>query len=223
MSEFEDREYEEGLNELPEPVGNERVEREGYVKEGSRFDDVGTSPPIDIMQQNKVQSAPGQMGSIPMGFDVTSVYDARPVNGRDFLSTIRSTFTYPGEIFGPDTNEILFQVPDGYTGVLRGFKYTAFPIIVPDAGATPVVTVIADGVNLVNYTDLILPLSFTDFVPVYGLSNALKTIGLRITYPDPVDSSVLPDDDIIVTVTLYGNLLLSRGLPIQYEPTNRKF
>lgn len=221
MSEFEDRENEPGLNELPDGIAFEREENKDYVKEGTRFNR-GASPgghgaPLDITQQDAVRGMPGEMGSVPVRFVVTSTYDSRPINARDFLHTQILDFDFG--CVPVNTSTALFTVPDGYVGVLRGFKYNFNPIYQLDPDDTLIGTVISDGVSTQNYTDIALPQMKNSYTPIFTIANSLKTIGLRITHPNPVASTGSETSQAIIE--LYGNLLLAAGLPIQYEIANR--
>lgn len=222
---IEEREDNE-LGELPRSLMDERREALDYTMEGSRvdgffakslFDQRNYGPPPDIRQESNVRNRPGEMGSIPRGFDVTSTFDGRPVNGRDFLETTYLDFEVNGDAGESDTKSISFQVPDGYVGIIRGFRYflTRF-LNIEDRSMS--VTVIADSVPLNNYDLMSLEQIINDYIPVYGISNPLKTLGLNITHPAPID--LLDEENVGCRVEIYGNLLLSRGIPSQYEPAN---
>lgn len=222
---IEEREDNE-LGELPSSLLQERREGVDYVNEGTRydgfsakslFDNRNYGPPPDIALESAVRNRPGEMGSIPRRFDVTSTFDARPVNGRDFLETFFLDFEVDGDAGISDTQTVLFEVPDGYVGVIRGFRYflTRF-LNIEDRSMT--VSVIADSVTLNNYDNMLLEQIVNDFIPVYGITTGLKNIGLRITHPFPID--ILNEENVQCRVELYGNLLLSRGIPSQYEPAN---
>lgn len=222
---IEEREDNE-LGELPRSIMDERKEALDYTMEGSRvdgffakslFDQRNYGPPPDIRQESNVRNRPGEMGSIPRAFDVTSTFDARPVNGRDFLETAYLDFEVNGDAGTSDTKSISFQVPDGYVGIIRGFRYflTRFLNIEDNSMS---VTVIADSVPLNNYDLLSLEQIVNDYIPVYGISNPLKALGLNITHPAPID--LLDEENVGCRVEIYGNLLLSRGIPSQYEPAN---
>ncbi len=209
-------EREDGLGELPEPLRLERNENVGYTMRGSRYDGYGV-PPYDVRQQHNVLDAESQIGSIPRAFEVTSTYDARPVNARDFLVSFELTFNLDA-CFSSYIEEDTFQVPNGYVGVLRGFKYAFNPPAQIDTDI--LVTIISDDVSLNDYTQVPLPQVVNDFIPVYGISNPLKFIGIRIEHP-PQSSSL--DLTTICKIQIHGNLLLSRGIPSQYEPANKIF
>ena len=220
MSEFEDRENYSTLNELPEILGDERREREGYTLEGTRFDLFGTSPPADIAQQALVKGAPGKVGSVPLGFMVTSTYDARPVNARDFLFTGSIT----SFMFGctqVNTAELLFTVPNGYVAVIKGFKYEWDPVLALASDGVITATLISDNVNVLNYTAIQVPQIINDFIPAYALCNPGKQVGLELTHPQPVNPSGSGQDAATAYIEIYGNLLLAQGYPVQYEPANR--
>lgn len=222
---IEEREDNE-LGELPSSLLQERREGADYVNEGTRydgffarspFDNRNYGPPPDITAENQVRSRPGEMGSIPRRFDVTSTFDARPVNGRDFLETFNLFFTLDGGETDPVTEEDTFIVSDGYVGLIRGFRYFISNIQNLDNDSL-LVSVLSDSVPLNNYDNMLLPQIVNDFIPTYGISNPLKNIGLRITHPIP--PNLVGITTVQIRVELYGNLLLSRGIPSQYEPTN---
>ncbi|MES9859103.1 MAG: hypothetical protein ABW166_21330 [Sedimenticola sp.] len=221
----EEREDNE-LGELPLSSRLERGENIGYSDKGTRFDRFSGSSlldnrnygaPYDIRQENDVRSRPGEMGSIPRRFDVTSTFDARPVNGRDFLKTFFLDFEVDGDEEISDTKTALFQVPDGYIGIIRGFRYFLTRYLNIEARAMTV-GIIADSVILNEYDNMELEQIVNDFIPVYGISNSLKNIGVKIKHPYPID--ILGEETVQCRVQLYGNLLLSRGIPAQYEPAN---
>ncbi|MES9858991.1 MAG: hypothetical protein ABW166_20675 [Sedimenticola sp.] len=211
-----------GLGELPMPNRIERGENIGYSNEGTRFDRFGGKSlldnrnygaPYDISQENDVRSRPGEIGSVPRRFDVTSTFDARPVNARDFLETFLITIV-PGE--GPTTESNSFTVPDGYIGVVRGFRYFVSNVV--DVFGEPfLVSLIANSTIVSNYDNMALPQILNAPIPCYAISNYLKNIGLKINHP-PVRGGL--DRDVEIRVEMYGNLLLSRGIPSQYEPAN---
>ena len=95
MSEFEDREN--GLGELPATIMRERGELFRDAKDRPVIPNempANLKIPADVRQQGDALQIPGGIGSVPMAFDVTSVFDARPVNGRDFLYTETITFFF---------------------------------------------------------------------------------------------------------------------------------
>ncbi|MES9855931.1 MAG: hypothetical protein ABW166_04915 [Sedimenticola sp.] len=211
-----------GLGELPMPNRIERNENIGYSNEGTRFDKFGGKSlldnrnygaPYDIRQENDVRSRPGEIGSVPRRFDVTSTFDARPVNGRDFLETFSLSFE-AGE--GPVTDSNTFTVPDGYIGIVRGFRYFVSNVV-DVLGETFLVSLIANSTIVTNYDNMALPQIINAPIPCYAISNYLKNIGLKITHPSSRSGA---GGDVLIRVEMYGNLLLSRGIPSQYEPAN---
>ena len=223
---IEEREDNE-LGELPRSLMDERREALDYTMEGSRvdgffaksmFDQRNYGPPPDIRQESNVRNRPGEIGSVPRGFDVTSTFDARPVNGRDFLETFTLSYFFEEEETEAQIASSTFIVPDGYVGILKGFRYYVNNIL--NIGTNELsVTIINDSVNLNNYDLMELQQINNNFVPVYGVSNPLKEIGIRISHPAPV-VYVGRDETVTINIELYGNLLLSRGIPSQYEPAN---
>ncbi len=211
-----------GLGELPMPNRIERGENIGYSNEGTRFDRFGGKSlldnrnygaPYDISQENDVRSRPGEIGAVPRRFDVTSTFDARPVNGRDFLETFTLSFN-----INSGSGETLsggFIVPDGYIGLVRGFRLFVSNMLNTEERLL-IVSLISDGVIVNNYDNIALPRILNSVIPCYGISNALKQIGLKIAHPRSTSGS----ETVLIDVELYGNLLLSRGIPAQYEPAN---
>ena len=231
---IEEREDNE-LGELPPALLKERKEGLDYVNEGTRYDGFFAKSPFDqrnygappdISLENQVINRPGEIGSVPRRYDVTSTFDARPVNGRDFLETFTLNYQFippppplakANQIGQSVIDSDTFTVPDGYVGVVRGFRYFVNNML--NLGDQfLLVTLISDGVPVNNYDKVPLPQIVNDFISCYGISNPLKTIGLTIEHPEPAHFTLI--EDISIRVELYGNLLLSRGIPSQYEPTN---
>ena len=76
----------QNLGELSEPLF---IEHEGRFPqhEGSTQFESGKQIPPDINYQSKVEQTldNSELGSIPQSTRVTTTYDARPINARDFF------------------------------------------------------------------------------------------------------------------------------------------
>ena len=134
MSEFEDREDEldqpipDGLGDLPQDKaivrgepGSDHAEPE-FVPPGTLVEGrTAAGIPMDIQREARISRRPGEIGTVTMPYGVTSVYDGRPINGRDFLFTGTDSFLAALEQPTP-VIEVSYTVPAGYTGVWRKFS-----------------------------------------------------------------------------------------------------
>lgn len=133
--EFEDREN-ETLGELPTPIQTERNEfsqsdadtLNQVVPSQIGIGQLRSSAPIppDIRKQAEVlKGGEGRIGSPVIPATVTSVYDGRPVNARDFKLTTNASLTFDVNPAPPAQTLIAtYTVPLGFTSVLRGFQFT---------------------------------------------------------------------------------------------------
>ncbi len=120
----EEREREEaslrGLGDLDEEHKRERGEAAqapGSIVSGEQYVKAEMSRAADV--------APVLPGPPPL-LQVQSVYDTRPINGRDFFITLER------EVAAPGTNIVSWTVPNNYVAVLRGFEFFIDPL--PGAG-----------------------------------------------------------------------------------------
>lgn len=258
--EFEDQTGQNNLGELVEDISGsrERDEFKSYAKEGeanSGHTSVGDRSgipgplhpaigiPSDIEVEANIRGISGEVASPGIPGSVTSVYDARPINTRDFLHTDVQPMMKieAGETPTAFTLEVntSFPVPQGYTGVLRGFSYEAdviadfvfLTIIDPTKlGFIPVKsTLLVDELRVPDYVEMDLGQSVDSFMPTFVLANPGQNFTLRLLYDIDLANALLPDgvvpdiSQVNIHMQLYGNLLLSRGLPKQFEISTQNY
>jgi len=223
MSEFEDRES-SGLGELPESVSGERRELEGYTQKvysPPPPSAIGTPRPAgipaDIEQQGDLAQRESLEGTLTIGASVTSTFDTRPINGRDFLITEEATIA-EGEFADTDI-EFAFIIPAGHAGLLRGFKAIALDptsslLTVP---SRVLATLFINGMPVPQYEDLILISSATAFNPCHVLADENMELKLRLRINGTIGGT---GTEIDYLLQFYGNLLIRTGVPVQYEQGN---
>jgi len=238
MSEFEDRENElNGMGELPDSIQQERKEFSQFDAYGIPIDPpparaIGTPRaagiPPDIAKQNEVYAdGDGRLGSPVIPATVTSIYDARPVNARDFkVTSIKMLSTAGGGV--PQTLTADYTVPLGYTTVLKGFQFVPHVMLEPRLDeATSFIYDMVDVTLLIN--DIVQQdynnLKFGPFMDLaqetFLIASELQIITLKCVFSSDY-LNVLGDypfgiEDSPVLLQLYGNNLLTRGLPTPFE------
>lgn len=245
MSEFEDQINE--LGELPEDIlgSSERDELRSYGKAGSGHVSIPPSTgrvpvslnpptglPSDIAVESAIRGESGPPGSPPIPASVTTTWDARPINARDFLQTRVGTM----EIDTGDPpsikleNEYRYTVPEGYVGVLRGFSYSASvyterslsSLDNGDFSAPVASTLLIDSLIVPDYESMDLGQSANFQIPTFVIALAGQTFILRTVHDASIITAIHAalggrDSVINTRATLYGQILLSRGLPSQFE------
>ncbi len=240
--EFEDRENEveqdvpEGLGDLPTDksfargdVGTDFAEPDfippGTLIQGRR----GSGIPKDIAREQRVltQADDGSIGSTVLPFGVTSVYDARPINARDFLKTEQVSFTV--DLGDPNSTRTVAQitVPGGYVGVWQ--KFSIEPGFVTGlstqrresitAFTSYSYTLLLNGTVVPGYEDMNLgPVVNTFDLPTWVLGLENNTFGLSIIYSIEAGIEAVGNgNDLFFNVTFYGNELLTRGVPLPFQ------
>lgn len=170
--------------------------------------------------QEKARKAP--VGSPPTESLVTTVFDARPINARDFIFTESR-----GELITDGEQIFSFAVPTGFRAILRQFAYNVTitgdnlyneygdcRLISNISGARLYTTLLVDSMPVPNYDNLSLP-PFNDGTPCYILADEQQTISIKF-YLTPGGPFTYKNID----VELYGNLILSSGRPLSFEPGN---
>lgn len=239
MSEFEDREKEldqptpEGLGDLPQDkslmrgeMGSDHEEPQiippGPLSSGRK----GSGIPMDIEREARISRRPGEIGTVTMPYGVTSVYDARPINGRDFLFTGTDSFQAALEQPSP-VIEVSYTVPGGYTGVWRKFSVT--PAFIPSFGRGEKLngqifeqikyTLLVNQTVVPDYEDM----SLGEVVNMFNLDTFVlglegQTFTVRATYGIQVAIGACGlNNNFHVNVGIYGNNLLTRGLPLAFQ------
>lgn len=212
----EEREREE-LGSLPEDL---RRERGTFTREEGRVAPPGSNIPPDIQRQEGVGTIPTLPDKLmSQGASVRSVYDARPINARDFIETQNTSISVPASAPGTITQNFNYFVPGGYIAVLRGFHYEIeVPVGQADRDTFRVSILVNDIIQL-GYENLELGQVTPKYVPTFILVPLGGKLTTRLIFDgqDVADSNVT---DLPVFIELYGNLLLSQGVPLPFEIGN---
>ena len=206
------------LGELPESLFREHEGRYPQQKDQAQFRSGQQMPPDINYQAGAMRDIErhGEIGSREFVGQVTTTFDARPINSRDFLMVDKVRYKHslpngnPNEVFTPAVGR--FTVPQGFTAILREFSW-----IIDDGNFVPPQAFIAvNGVPSPNYDNLrYLTNNFVGRVPCYIMALPGQNIDIVLTANDP------DEFDTDVTFYMHGNLLLSRGLPLNYEATSQ--
>lgn len=238
--EFEDRESEldqdipEGLGDLPQDKafargepGSDFAEPDfippGTLIQGRR----GAGIPKDIAREARISERPGTIGSVVVPYGVTSVYNGRHINARDFMVTQKVSMPVSLEVANLVTSASV-TVPGGYVGVWRNFSVV--PAILP----SPAISGLEDGSDFGNvqytltvndtvvpeYEDMQLEHAVNQFeleTWVLGLQNQRFSVVIRWTSVTDAIACVGNGGNIFFFVTFYGQNLLTRGLPLPFQ------
>jgi len=201
------------LGELSEEL---LLERQENFPRGN-IPDAGDTPG-DIAYQESVSGSQQIPGTMTQGVEVTSVYDARPINARDFLVSGTDTMT-PGN-GGAEKRIASFEytVPQGFIGILRAFRYEV-DLVVP----TPTLnffltTLFINDSPVDDYVQIGLGQTVNNFIPTYLVAEPGSIFKIELTLGSAVPSLTA---NKTLLMFLYGNNLLSRGLPARLEPGNK--
>jgi len=205
------------LGELPESLFREHEGRYPQKEDANQFQSGQQMPPdiqYQVGQMENIENR-GQIGSREFVGEVTTTFNARPINARDFLIAPRVRYAYILPNGNPNLQIIpavgRFVVPAGYTAILREFSWViGDPTVKPTA-----VHIAVNGTPVPNYDDLAgLNNNFMGRAPCYIMALPGSTIDIVMT---PVEDEF----DTDVSFYMHGNLLLSRGLPLNYEATTQ--
>lgn len=188
--------------------------------------------PPDIATENRVQSMPGETGSPGIPAVVTSAFDTRPINGRDFTAQDVGNLTLPAA--AAQTVSVSYTVPDGFVSILRGFAF--YPSILADVSINNqinhmdwdgiLVTISVENIVQPGYNEMRFLQQSKKFQPTHILANGGQTIKMDITYSEDYIDNTYQHSDYPIGVTveevpiymfLYGNDLQTRGLPLNFE------
>ena len=210
-----------GLGDLNRQLSTER---------GENFDQTASRPqagyshgsyaPPDMLIQTGILDAAQDvpLGTPAIDVEVTSTYKARKVNAVDFLKTLEGTLNF----LTASSNEVMnvgFIVPDNKVCVLAGFKYSINPYNndIDDDEITANLTV--DGVPDAFYREMHLGQHLNDYQECYILAPPGSRVALTMStsYVSPI-----PPGSYTATigVKFYGQMLVSKGLPTNFEPGN---
>lgn len=116
------------------------------------------------------------------------------------------------------TQSISYTVPPGYVAILRKFRYK-FARVVEGAGViSPVCSLLVNNIIQPDYNNMSLGYYMDKPHPCYILAGENQLITFTITLTLALAPSTT--ELFRVYVELYGNALLGRALPLNYEPGN---
>lgn len=231
--EFENREAEElgipglpGMGELSEELADERGELDSYSTR-----QLANGVPADIQAGKAAtdQVARTGVGSPSIDYQVRSVYDSRPVNGRDFNLWFTPGFnTIPLADLG--TLLKCWQVPRGMVAVLRGVTVIQAPQVgeleVVDGtlriqidGVTKEPPTVRLGPSLGSFTELAqsnIPYYSGVTIETFLIADENLFVGAAI---DPVTS--VPLDAGSFLLGFHGQFLQKTGVPAQFQIANK--
>jgi len=235
--EFEDREN-DALGELPSSIQRERNEFSQTAAEGvprtippetpiGTLRPAGIPPDIQALDDT-LNKGNAKLGSPVIPASVTSVYDARPVNARDWKQTETPTLLLAvGNPPPIQTITMEYTVPLGFVSVLRGFQF--IPRIIPAIPLNATTSAYFDWVTVSILVNNIVQQDYNNlkFGPVmdkaqdtFVIANELQIITLKVTFA----ASFLDAQKLVgnfettpVLLQMYGNNLLTRGLPTPFE------
>lgn len=193
----EDRENEEkALGELPGVSYDPRIPVRKWVQPAQ--------PP---------KKAP--IGTIPEKTFVRSTFDTRPINEIDFISTPPSQDLSGGE--GVLTMSFPYQVPPNRVAIVRGFRYEVTPEVSNALLSYYSLSFTLDGIYVQGYTNLNLGQTLPAYRPCHIIVNQESVITAILTLNVTL-WTLAPSVTLTGNFEFYGNLLLSRGLPANFEP-----
>lgn len=212
----EERENEEQLGHLPE----DRIEGQVIGPAEAEAGQEGAGIPVDIQRQEGVVGLDTQPDRLmSQGAEVLSVYDSRPINARDFTDTQFRSVSIPASPTGPVVANFDFFVPGGYIGVLRGFHYENEAPSGSADRTTFACSILVNDIIQVGYENLLLGQVTPKPVdqPCFILAGLKGKITLRLI----IDATMLGGvSDLPIYTELYGNLLLTKGVPLNFEIGN---
>lgn len=193
--------------------------------------------PLDINIEAKRNNPYIQSGTDSFMGMVDSVFDTRPIHSREFVKTEKVPYFY-GSSSEPYA-EMDYIVPSGYTAILRGFSYRPTLTLIWsgwDLGyGSPLdavtMSILIDNVPVPDYENMIFGQDITDTIksgifPTHILIPPNKKLTLRLSasarYLDQLSLALGMAGQNMqewydYQMTMYGNLLLSRGLPTEFE------
>lgn len=153
---------------------------------------------------------------------VTSTFETRPINAQDFFRSGGSiAFSTTTLVDDTETATFSFTVPNGRVAILRQFGWQFDPIYV-DSTITSMTTFIsADNQRVANY-DSILDLQYIeDRIPAHFIfpeKTVITITSIRLSTVSLAARALTATPTYLAQ--LYGNLLLGRGLPTNFEIGN---
>ena len=182
-------------------------------------------------QQTAANAAVGLINQSPLiESTVIANFDARPINAHDFYAS-GGTFVYaPIEVGGAAGAFFNYTVGEGYRAILRGYRYTISPIVIPVNGfITNTITgklylgdpttldLQPNAIAVPDYNNLQHGQSVTTYQPCYVLAESGSTISLVLIFSGTY-AAAMGDAGNSIQIEFYGNILLNTGRPLTFEP-----
>jgi hypothetical protein len=166
-------------------------------------------PPDQINQALSQSLAKDLVNVAPyVDANITSTYDARPINAIDFYRIDQVT---SGANF---TSSLFFTVPFGRVAILKNVGWYAPSLATANVyGVYDTIKaradILIDGIFDNQYQNILYPIA--DNLPVYVIAAAEQIIELRVT-------NTVGDAGFVAELSMYGQLLLASGSATNYEP-----
>lgn len=213
-----------GLGELSEEIADERGDLDTYHTLPAE----NTKPDQMRAQIARQQAKDTGLGSPVLDYTVRSVYDSRPVSGRDFNLWFKTT----GDGCGNDTYLGLrncFYVPTGYVAVIRKVQllfpdtasiqeYSALvQIQVNSATVDPELVTVGGAVGQSTPSQLVgIPVRDPGEIETFIIADERQLVGVLLT--DVTDFSAMTNQ--FIYVGFHGNFLLKTGVPASLQIAN---
>ncbi len=191
------------LGELPEDIERERGEL--YPERGTSVPRQGL--PHDISYQEDIRNQSSVLGSPKTESKVITTFDARPINAVDFYES-GGTMGY-----GVPNASFTFQVPEGRIGILRKFRYEFSPIYPTIPAADILTSIQVSGITVAGFTNMQLGQYVPEWIDCYALAGEGQYITIFFQF-----SGTYPYVDVTLNAEFYGNLLISTGRQLEFEP-----
>jgi len=234
--EFEDRESElsapDNLGELPTGISRERNELYRRTRtDAPPHTPIGTPRPAGFPSDVNAEAralgdGKGKLGSPIIPVSVTSVYDARPVNARDWTITAAPTITPDDALSTTETVTLDYTVPLGFTGVLRGFQFVPKIEVDFDDGITTnpffsltTLSILINNIVQPDFNGLAYGAGMDAAQEIFIVASELQKITLSVTFNENYRQilKALTIETTPIFLIMYGNNLLTRGLPTAFE------
>lgn len=245
--EHEDHQDINGLGELPFQVREDRGETYGHepIEQGPPgiIQEMPGAPrpqppamplmprPRDVAGSNYAleTARTAKIGTPTTDFLIQTTFDARPINGNDWQFFNVLALDINGDVGTPVLSQRLsFTVPDGRVAIIRHFKWETNQILGIPGNIEP-----GDKGLIDEFVPVFVSLSVSGFVQrtyeriaqqegerdAYAIGFEKETIDVTVTFSSNFSGSTVGYQPAFF-VTMYGNLLDTRGREKQYEPAN---
>lgn len=160
-------------------------------------------------------------------YQVISTYDSRPIQAYDFQSSGCGNLSWNGAPPTMNTAELEYTVPSNVVAVLRNFRYQ----VMNAPAANSVVEgdcwlqsdLFVNDLPVREYNQMLLPVNMQLPFPTFVIVDELNRIRLRLSTFDPANTEfagALDGFDTTVLFSMYGQLLLKTGVPVDFEIAN---